>query len=74
VCVCVCVYRDVCPVQVLCCSVHYSLCAIQQQLQLTNAMLFAWRAFLHMIMHVLVGGAQRCRLDVDMTSLPAIGK
>ena len=47
---------------------------MQQQLQLTNAMLFAWRAFLHMTMHVLVGGAQMSKLDVDMTSLPAIGK
>ena len=27
-----------------------------------------------MIMHVLVDGAQMCRLDMDMTSLPAIGK
>jgi len=55
---CMCVfYSDVYPLQVLCYSVHYSLCSIQQQLQLTNAMLFAWRAFLHMIMHVLVGGA-----------------
>ena len=43
---------------------------MQQQLQLTTIMLFAWRAFLNLIYH-LVGGAHQ--LNMDISVLPAIG-
>lgn len=43
---------------------------MQQQLQLTTVMLFAWRAFLHLLYH-LMGGATE--LHMDISTLPPIG-
>ena len=44
---------------------------MQQQLQLTTVMLFAWRAFLNLIYHLVGGGADQ--LDMDTSTLAPIG-